>query len=389
MDFRERKLNRQCFRLALGLVTLGVAALHAAPADACSCSDSWTNELQVGQGLIPANAGGIPWWFPGGELISRVEEPRFRFDIEYDLEPLQAMVQLSKMEGDGYGPVAARVERYGHDRYLVRPEVPWSQGERYRLSVDPSRAPQAADAAPDIQSRVVEFEIGAALAGERYEPIELNVSELLQAELGFLDPTGPCGRDEPAAYVDIDFPVPAGAPEWPGPFLDYTTLVDGAVWSPRTNVCQELEPGASWVSRTGNRIAAPCDVAAADGTNSLYAGLFVVRMEASLPGSDVVVHSEEVEIEIACTGTSGGLGAVENDALPIAGASTAPDAASTAPDAVSHAGCSVAHANGTRHGFGRATLGFGSLLLAAAAWRARSGAKPARRSSRAASNRVQ
>jgi hypothetical protein len=388
MDFRERKVTGQCSRLALGLVTLGVAAIHAAPADACSCADSRTNELQVGHGFIPANAGGIPWWFPGGEPTSRVEEPRFRFDIEYDLEPLQAMVQLSKMEGDGYGPVAARVEQYGHYRYLVRPEVPWSEGERYRLSVDPSRA-QAAGAAADIESRIVEFEIVAALAGERYEPIELNVSELRQAELGFLDPTGPCGKGEPAAYVDIDFPVPAGAPEWPGQFLDYTTLVDGAVWSPRTNVCQELEPGASWVSRTGNRIAAPCDVAAADGTNSLYAGLFVVRMEASLPGSDVVVHSEEVEIEIACTGTSGGLGAIENDALPIAAASTAPDAASTAPDTVSHAGCSVAHANGTRRGFRRAALGFGSLMLAAAAWRARLSAKPARRAYGAASNRVQ
>jgi len=356
-DIRERRVASPCARLALGVVTLGVAtAMHVAPAGACSCAESRVNELQVGDGRIPANAGGIPWWFPGGEQISLVKEPRFRFDIEFDLEPLQAMLQLEKQQGDTYQPVAARLERSGNSRYLVRPEVPWAEGERYRLSVDPSRAPQAEDAG----ARVVEFEIVQALEGERHEPIWLSVSELRQAALGFLDPTGPCGRSEQAAYVDIEFPVPVDAPQWPGPFLDYTTLVDGAVWSPRTNVCEELEPGGSWVSRTGNRIAASCDDAAADGTNSLLQGAFVVRMEARLPGSDVVVHSEEVEVELACTGRVNGSSVAETGAAPVAAPPAAPDA-----------GCSVSPASGLRRGFRCMTLGYGSLLLAAAVWRAR------------------
>jgi hypothetical protein len=365
MDFMARKRVGRCAKRALGVITFGVVtAAHVAPADACSCIQSAVHELQAGDGRIPANAGGIPWWFPGGEQISLVEEPRFRFDIERDLEPLQAMLQLEKWEGDAYQPVAARLETYGNSRYLVRPEVPWSAGERYRVSVDPSRAPQAADvtAQPaDATPQVVELEIVQALEGERLEPIELDVSALRQAQLGFVDPTGPCGRGEQAAYVDIEFPVPAGAPEWPALFLEYTTLVNGAVWSPRTAVCEEIEPGGSWLSRTGNRIAATCDAEAADGRSSLVEGVFVVRMEARLPGSDVVVHSEEVEVELACTGTTSGSGVGEIVAAPV----PMPQAAQ-AP-----AGCSVSPVSHQRRGFGGVTLGLGSLLLAAAVWRAR------------------
>ena len=76
------------------------------------------------------------------------------------------------------------------------------------------------------------------------------------------------------------------------------------------------------------------------------------------PAATSSIHSEEAEIELACTSS----GAVEADATRAATASSTP------PDTFSH--CSVSPASGTRRGFGRVTLGFGSLMLAAAVWRA-------------------
>ncbi len=158
----------------------------------------------------------------------------------------------------------------GTERYLVRPEQPWSVGDRYRLRVDAGPDHPG----PATRQRVAEFSIGEPL-GDRHrelEPVELAVSELQQGELGFIDRSGPCGASHEAAHVDVDFPTPDAATSWPREFLEYRTFVDGFDWNPPGVVCQDVDPGGSRTSRTGNTTATTCDSGLADGTRSLLAG---------------------------------------------------------------------------------------------------------------------
>lgn len=48
------------------LLGLGAMASRSLPANACSCVDPWANELIVGDGVIPVNAGGVLWWYRNG-----------------------------------------------------------------------------------------------------------------------------------------------------------------------------------------------------------------------------------------------------------------------------------------------------------------------------------
>jgi hypothetical protein len=138
--------------------------------------------------------------------------------------------------------------------------------------------------------------------------------------------------------------------------LLYTTYVDDERWSHFTSFCATTEPGASWTSRSGNRLLAACDSSELE-SGELSEGLHRVRMQAQLPGTDLVFSTQTLEVELRCSGTSLVAAAGE----PVVGTSGDAVAKNASAD-----GCSLSPAALSRTGQGAGVLGALSLALAAA-----------------------
>jgi len=291
-------IRPRAFVAVLGLASALVALTHSVRAEACSCVDEAVNEVQTGDGDIPANAGGIVWWFNRGYVRTLEDAPREPVQdvaaaAAAALQQLNTLVSLQRWDGAAFQNVATQVESFDSKAYLIRPAEPWSAGERYRLGIDAGTE----YAEPPTRTRVSEFEIVPALQPDP-NPQLLALEELQAGPLPFMVGDGSCGATRDAVYIDIDFPTPEGAENWPRELLLYDTYVDGDHWSHFTSFCDDLEPGSSWFSRTGDRLIAKCDER--KGGRGLSRGSHQVRMEARLAGTDLVFSTEVVNVELYC-----------------------------------------------------------------------------------------
>jgi hypothetical protein len=283
----------QVLALFCGLVAAFAGVTHARNVSACSCTLGAVNDLQTGLGQIPANAGGIVWWFAGGD--GEFGFPRaLGSDVSTSPSDRNASVTLQRWDGSVLETVASRIEHLQQSRpdvYLIRPSVPWSAGERYQLTVD--GGPQYGNAETRIRSEQLEIVLPLRAA----DP-ELEIGAVQRGKVPFLVTDGSCAAEREAAYADIQFGAPDGARDWPAELLLYETYVDGVAWSHSSHLCAQYPPGASWVSRTGNRLVAAC--AAPTGSGELAKGVHRVRMEARLPGSDALFRTPETSVELRC-----------------------------------------------------------------------------------------
>ncbi|MEO8183790.1 MAG: hypothetical protein ABI895_33615 [Deltaproteobacteria bacterium] len=321
---------------AIGLAAALAALGYVDPAQACSCDERAVNQLQLGEGRIPANAGGIVWWFGRGQQFEYEE-----LETEQAaLGRLQSMLTLQRWNGAAFQVVANHVEKLAQKAYLIRPDVPWSAGERYQLSIDAGE--KYGD--PETRSRSVELEIELPLE-ETQEMSPLASSEAQYGRVPFMVGDGSCGIGREAVYVDVDFGAPESGQDWPRELLLYTTYVDDRIWSHLATACSVTEPGASWFSRTGNRLVAACDRNAA-AVEGLSEGSHTVRMEARLAGTDVAFSTSTASVELRCAPATAAGAQTTDETLPADG-------------------CSLSPAQ-PRSGQGRAGLGLLALALAAA-----------------------
>jgi hypothetical protein len=270
----ERPLRGAC-RVLVSLLIGAPAWLEVAPAHACSCSDTFQNELRAGAGQIPANAG-VPWWFTA--LTTRATA--------------ESWVSVERIEGAARVPVSAAVEPF-QGIYVIRPREGWAAGERYRISVDVGPQPGGSDQ----RFRTAEVEITPAL--EATTPLALSTSAPERLQLSLVEVRGSCTATHDAAVVELSAGAPEGMQGLPLGILHFTTYVDGVPWRPSSHVCADIEPGTSWTGRASDRLVASCDEFAPEGA-SLAEGEHTVRMVARLPGTGVTFETPEQLVELSC-----------------------------------------------------------------------------------------
>lgn len=117
---------------------------------------------------------------------------------------------------------------------------------------------------------------------------------------------GSCHADIEAAYVDVEVELDPAAAPW-ADLLLWSTLVDGNVYAPSPTLSPgnlwgmpdgyASRPGASWIGAGRDRIFTTCD-----GSAGVEPGLHEVVFEARLPGTDVVLETAPMQVELACGG---------------------------------------------------------------------------------------
>jgi hypothetical protein len=238
---------------------------------------------------------------------------------------------------------------------MVRPDAAWSAGERYQLRVDAGEG----YGNPETRSVVADFEVVRALAPPSEAP-QLQRSEIQRGKLPFMVRDGSCGTSRESVYLDVDFAAPSGLADWPRELLLYTTYVDDERWSHFTSLCATTEPGASWTSRSGNRLLAACDSSELE-SGELSEGVHRVRMQAQLPGTDLVFTTQTLEVELRCSGTTL-VAAAGEPVVETSGEAVAKNASAD--------GCSLSPAAPSQTGRGAGALGaLGALGLALVAAR--------------------
>jgi uncharacterized protein (TIGR03382 family) len=264
----------------VGLFGLGGLCADVPRAAACSAFACQGAEAVVPvDGLVPANA-------PAMELLHA-----FEADVAVELLELGA--------GTAHG--VSRAES------LVMFDAPLVEGERYRL-----RAITSCETLEEPRIAEVEFEVGAAAP----LPTALGALSAGDSTLGEVSQpaSGSCFEPAAAAYVDIELTHPLETLPWKD-VLVYHTYVDGEIYAPQGSIIprhregwsSEGTPpdsllGGSWIGRGRDRIYAQCGES--NGVNEgVGEGPHMVRMRATLPGTDLVLETAEIPIELSCDDT--------------------------------------------------------------------------------------
>lgn len=94
-----------------GIIVAAIIA-QAQSSLACNCSEPVENELIVGNGRIPADAGGIPWWYEEARSPAFAFFPEFAEQLGEDLnyEELFSLASLEKLEGDEFVRVETSIQ---------------------------------------------------------------------------------------------------------------------------------------------------------------------------------------------------------------------------------------------------------------------------------------
>ena len=81
----------------------------------------------------------------------------------------------------------------------------------------------------------------------------------------------------------------------------YRTLIDGGrCWYPSRNLCATVERGRSWEGVGRDRVYAACE-ASINGSTGLARGPHTIKMQAILPGTNVVLETMETTVDLDCS----------------------------------------------------------------------------------------
>jgi len=112
--------------------------------------------------------------------------------------------------------------------------------------------------------------------------------------------SGSCSSQIDAHQIDLQVEFSADALPWRDA-LAFTTLVDGQRWFAADSINSTYAQGTSWVGRGQDRVYASCGGEAEDGSFSgLAEGWHQVAFEATLPGTDIVLTTDSVSVELSC-----------------------------------------------------------------------------------------
>lgn len=275
--------------VALAIVSSTVVV---SPAGACSClaSSVWGFLAPAG-GRLPANAVGVAWYRPPSSksftlVLAQVSVEIRAEDGSFDQVP--AVVEAV----DGFPGVFVIGPRGG-----LRPGATYrftDRGERRRKA--PERVTVTVDDAPLEAAMPLSLSIWPLYS----ETISVGVGSSCQAPLW-------------VAQVLTEVALSEPFQEWRDQLL-YRTFVDGRIWRPKSHLCDHIPPGRSWRETTSEDLLfSECSDPTGQTRkypfyqeNVRHQGLdpteHAVRVQAFLPGTDVVLESEAVSADLSCPG---------------------------------------------------------------------------------------
>jgi hypothetical protein len=266
-------------------LVLAVCTLNApSPAMACSC-------IVVPQGFVvpegaklPANAVGLP--FVGGGRAENFEVVELRGKAEIPrsvrlLDVTQEGFFLGHPRGDGTWPVAVVAVEGG-----LRP------GASYRFSL---RATSKGDGYAVEQAVVTVSKTPLVVP----PVVSLLVGPLEHGTVRIPAP-GSCSREVESVRRDVAMDLP-GLDETARNALSYLTLVGGRPWRRRASTCESLPVGPTWKGVARDLVFGGCPESSA---RALETRMVRIQMLGFLPGTDLVVRSEEVSADFACRPSS-------------------------------------------------------------------------------------
>jgi MYXO-CTERM domain-containing protein len=311
-------VKRWCAMVLAGAAVLGAAEM----AEACSCIEPCPETLLESGSSIPANT------------------PGFAFATRYVYD--ENIKKLNWIVRDAYGDGVYSTEIYTIDE---EPEYFHSNGLGQLHLLQPERvlepgayvisSPESGcryDAAQNIPSTVYVKEAAAF-------PVELGDIIILQHQVGMVQvPSTECSEELISSYFDFYVDLSEGAEYWKDA-LFFSTLVDGERWEELKSVCALPPLGAP----SGERGAARLFTLCGQSYPGLEPGRHTVKFTAWLPGTDIVLETEEVEFELDCTELEAQLAAANpGDGAPDEGEATSADE--------EDAGCNVSPPSGVTSG---------------------------------------
>lgn len=256
------------------VVAAASAALLCAPhpADACSalpCIDAYTYPAE-GE-VIPSNAPALV--YRGSAIFPEAPPP----------------VELTDANGTPV-PFVLAESGVGLGSWSVTPAAPLAEGA-YTLSSE-----EACFGEPGGVETTFRVGPPAML------PTQLGNLAGVDARTGALEieASAQCSERVSTVSIPLELTLDAGAAPW-APLLMYRTVVDGLPWRPKSAAPQVLPVGGSWRGRGVDEIYAHCEPLPAGTANyGLTEGEHTVVMEATLPGTSLLLQSPPLQVTLRC-----------------------------------------------------------------------------------------
>ena len=292
--------------LVVPVVVLATLASGGSPVSACTCETPphW-GFLGPEIGRLPANAVGVLWYLPPDWSAERSAE---------EIDRLIGNLRVEILRANGYTERAVEVVRYSdpliparrslESYFLVAPAEGFTPGETYRFT-DHSDEKWQGDWPAAGQRQVVVTVDRHELTPDARLKLSLTapaIDEELSVRTG-----GSCSRSIRASNVQATTKVLTSGIDWHWHRqLLHRTLVDGQVWAPRSSLCQFVPPGRSWAREAGkDLIYSECGWKPGKrwSPDISRPSMRTLKMEALLPGTDVVVETATVAVDLRCTDT--------------------------------------------------------------------------------------
>ena len=290
-------------RIPLGLLTkvttIALAlsfSVYAPHVSACSCIYLAYGFIGPYTSRLPANAVGIPWYvstkaarFRGKDDWFVVDESRFILEV------------LNK---DQFVPIPLNITVAQEfdteiDTYMIYHISPKDGGLRpgatYRI-IDQLESGFRNETHNDREV-VVEIDHETLTTDTQ---LNLHVGKANVNRL-YIAANGSCSGRLLGSQARIAARLPTEFRKWEDQLL-FRTIVDGETWQVRRSLCSLVEPGRGWDSVAHDRIFAACEEPAFLPISPvLPPGRHTVRIEARLPGTDIVLQTEERTVKLECS----------------------------------------------------------------------------------------
>ncbi len=300
---------------AVAGLSIALSAFAPRNAQACSCVDPehW-GFIGPENGRLPANAAGVVWFKP------RVFDRRYelqqppsgrrvaaRIRVEQRVQNRFVRVPATARSVDGFrgifvvapreGLAVAATYRFTDRGSTLHDDHPeWADSRRF-LGNGPHRQVQVTvDADPLPANSSLALKAGPAAA------------ELISVASG----GGMCSvRGQPVPHVSIEAGLAPEVREWRGQLL-FRTLVDDEPWAGAESLCSLYPSGRSWRQIATDKVYSTCQDLDARGEapiafreprgrfRELAPTKHSVKMKAFLPGTDIVLESEALTVDLSC-----------------------------------------------------------------------------------------
>ena len=312
------KIKERGSKVAMLAIATSMTALvlDSRPASGCSCAGPRPHWGFLGPdtGRLPANAAGVLWYLPppspwGDERSAK------------ELDHLIGNLTVELRRATGYIDIPVRVNRYDGPLtrdwpqwergtfFLVRPAEGLRPGKTYRFT-DHSDDKWENDWPARGQRQVVFFVDRQELTPDT--PLELDFTEPAIEDLRIKSMGGGCSETLRVSHAPLAAHLPAGADDWRDQLL-YRTFVDGELWVGEESLCQTVIPGRTWMEEVGrDGVYRTCaddfaSLGVPDGSRYSYwsagympSGPHKVRIQAFLPGTDIVLETKTVTLDFTC-----------------------------------------------------------------------------------------